>query len=119
MSLVSQISNLALAIRDKFNEQTGRIVALEESGGGVLKGAASVTVPLWAHDFTGTIPAVGVTPTDLIFIGLGAFTDEDENDPSLLDIAAMSAVAGTDEITVNVTFLTPTSGLIRLNWSAQ
>lgn len=118
MSLVSQISNLALAIRDKFNEQTGRIVALEQSGA-ILKGTGTVTVPNWSYDFTGTISAVGVAPSDVIFVGLGAFTDEDENDPSLLNIAAMSAVAGTDEITVNLAFLTPTSGLIRLNWSAQ
>jgi hypothetical protein len=51
-------------------------------------------------------------------LSLGAFTDDDENAIEFLDVSAMGATPGTNQITVNMAFASPTSGPIKLNWSA-
>ena len=39
-------------------------------------------------------------------------------DAEMLDIVAMSALPATNTITIDVSFLTPTQGPIKINWSA-
>jgi hypothetical protein len=89
-----------------------------DPGPAPLTGAATITVPPGSYDHTQTIAAPGVTPSSIVFVALGAFPDSDENDPSLLDVAAISGAPGTDQITVTIAFSTPTEGVVRLNWSA-
>lgn len=65
-----------------------------------------------------TLPATGVTPSHSIVIGLAPTTADDENEAEMLDIAALQATAGTDEITIQAAFATITSGPVKLQWSA-
>lgn len=87
-------------------------------GGAGLYGAATVTVPAGALSHVETFAAIGVAPASLIFLAIGAHSDSDENSPELLDVSTISGTAGTDQITATLTFATPTSGPINLNWRA-
>jgi hypothetical protein len=82
------------------------------------KGTASVTVPNNSREWSETVVATGVVPEDLVLISIAPHSDSDENDAELLDIAGMSAAAGTDQIVVDVSFGTPTAGVVKLNWMA-
>ena len=42
-----------------------------------------------------------------------------ENSAELLDLVTLWAEAGTDQITLNATFSDPTSGAVKINWSAN
>lgn len=85
----------------------------------VLSGLATVTPALGSWSHIETVAAVGVLPGDMIFLALGSHDDAAENTPELLDIAAISGTAETDQITVTLAFSTETSGPINLNWSAM
>jgi hypothetical protein len=88
------------------------------AAGGGAGGTATVTVPHSSYSVEQTVTATGVTPTSRITLSLGPMPPTAENSVDLLRIAAMGAVPGTDEITVQMAFLTPTTGAIPLNWSA-
>ena len=88
------------------------------SGSGGLAGTATVTPTSQSSAWRETVAAVGVTGSSKVVSSLGAFADTDENDPEFLDIGAISAVPGTDVITFILSFLTPTQGPIKINWSA-
>ena len=113
-------------IADAFARLTAAINAVDikasAAGGGVFRGVATVAVPAGASagqlECEQNIVAAEVIPTHRIFLSLAATSDDDENDPELLDIASMQGVAGNGAIAINLTFLTPTSGPIKLNWSA-
>ena len=81
-------------------------------------GVGAVTVPLGSYSHSEVVPAVGVVPSNAVIVVLGAFGDEDENAVEFLDISALSATSGTDQITVNMSFGVPTSGPINIIWSA-
>jgi len=51
-------------------------------------------------------------------LSLAPMAPTDENAADMLDIASMAATPGTDEIVVQMSFSTPTTGEIPLNWSA-
>lgn len=87
-------------------------------GGGGPSGTVVVTMGQDEYTLVKTVAAIGVTPSSRILCSLGAFTDDDENSAELLDVAAISVAAGTDQITVTISFTTPTAGAIRINWSA-
>jgi hypothetical protein len=90
------------------------------SGGSAgLGGAGTVTPARGSYSHSETIAAVGVTGSSRVMVALGSFADTDENATELLDIAAMSATPGTDEITITMAFATPTSGPINIIWSAM
>lgn len=82
------------------------------------KGTATVTVPNNAREWSQTVTATGVVPADVIVPTIGAHVDADENDAEMLDVAALSATAGTDQITVTLAFTTPTAGAIKISWMA-
>lgn len=84
----------------------------------VLSGVGSITLPNNARSGSATFAAPGVLPGARVLVGLGPFTDADENAVELLDIAALGAVAGTDEITATIALGTPGAGEIKLTWSA-
>jgi len=84
-----------------------------------LSGVATITVPGWRRSHTQTIAAPGVTALDRIIASLGAMGPTYQNTAELLDIAALSAVAGADTITFTAAFTVPASGPIPINWSAS
>lgn len=86
--------------------------------GGTLTGSATITVADNAIEDTQTVTATGVTSSNVVSVWLAPHTDDDENSPELLDIAALQATPGTDQLTITAAFLTPTSGPIKLQWSA-
>lgn len=86
-------------------------------GGGVLKGQVVVTTTgLLAH--SQTVAAAGVTAAMAILPSIAPHDDADENHESLLSVASLTASAGTDQITVNVTFNESTCGPVRINYLA-
>lgn len=69
-------------------------------------------------EHTETVSAAGLTSTKIVHLSPGASIDTDENNSELLDLICLSATPATDSMTIIATFSSPTSGLIRLNWSA-
>lgn len=86
-----------------------------QSGG---SGLATVNLPDNAFEHEQTVSASGVTSGSRILLSLAPASDDDENDPEMLDIASMVGIPGTDEITVRLTFDEPQSGAIKLNYMA-
>lgn len=101
-----------------YNDVTNTLTIAATGGGAGLSGLATVTVPNNRLEWSQTVAAVGVTPSQRIMVALGSHLDADENDAEMLDVAAMSAAAGTDQITFEMAFSTPTAGPIKINWSA-
>lgn len=84
----------------------------------VLNGLATATVPTAQLEWTETLAATGVTGSSRIFLGLAPTVDSDENDIETLNLVALAGTPGTNTITVTLAFGEPTSGPIKLNWSA-
>ena len=114
-------------IADAFARLTAAINAVDikassPSGAG-LSGIATVTVPAGTSagqlEWSENIVATEVKASHRILLSLAATTDDDENDPELLDIASMQGIAAAGAITIKLAFLTPTSGPIKLNWSVK
>ncbi len=82
-------------------------------------GSTVVTVTGNQVSWEQTVTATGVTPVNGIILSVAHHLDEDENSAEMLDVSAMSASAGTDQITVLMSFSTPTTGPIKLNWIAN
>jgi hypothetical protein len=87
-------------------------------GGGSLTITQSVVTVVQALEWTETVTAVGVVATQKIIPMIAAHDDTDENDAEMLDILAMSATAGTGQITFDLGFSQVTSGPIKINWVA-
>ena len=81
-------------------------------------GLATVTPQPAVWEWTEIVTATGALPANKIIITIGDHADTDENSADFLDILCMSASAGTGQITVTMAFGEPTSGPIKLNWSA-
>ena len=65
------------------------------------------------------VPALAdIASSDSIMVAIADHADTDENAAEMLSLDAMSASAGTGQITVTMAFREPTSGPIKLNWSA-
>jgi hypothetical protein len=86
---------------------------------GPLTGMGLLAVAQNALEASSVISAPGVTPSSILTVSLAASLDADENSPDLLDLVTLWAEAGTDQITLNVTFSEPTSGAVKINWSAN
>lgn len=97
---------------------TGFELAAASAGGAGLAGTATVTLTTAQFQHSQTVAAVGVTPSKVMVVSLAPALDADDNDPELLDLVAVWGVPGTDQITFGLTFSTPTSGPVKLNWSA-
>ena len=83
-----------------------------------VSGAATATLTAAVFEWTETLTATGVISTNRITVAIADHTDTDENAAEMLSLDAMSASAGTGQITVTMAFRDPTSGPIKLNWSA-
>lgn len=82
-------------------------------------GVVTITVPYpGAYEWTETVTATGVTSSQRVLMSIGSHVDADENSAELLDVAAIEALAGTDQITVTASFSTLTQGAIKLNYMA-
>ena len=86
---------------------------------GPLTGTGLLAVADNSLEASTIISAPGVAPTSIITVSLAASLDADENSPELLDLVTLWAEAGTDQITLNATFSDPTSGAVKINWSAN
>ena len=87
-------------------------------GGGGLSGVATITVPANAIEHRQSVAATGVTGASRIFLALAPHLDTDENDPEMLDVLALSGTPSAGAIAVIAAFAAPTSGPIKINWSA-
>ena len=86
---------------------------------GPLTGVGLLSVADNALEASTVISVPGVAPTSIITVSLAPSLDADENSPELLDFVTLWAEAGTDQITLNATFSDPTSGAVKINWSAN
>ena len=86
---------------------------------GPLMGVGILVVADNAFEASTVISAPGVATTSIINVSLAPSLDADENSPDLLDLVTLWAEAGTDQITLNATFSDPTSGAVKINWSAN
>lgn len=83
-------------------------------------GTASLSLPPGAGvvEWSEGIAASGVTAGQIVLLGLAPTADDRENDPELLDLAALSGRADAGAITVSAVFSEPASGPVHINWSA-
>ena len=96
-----------------------RLAAVEgNSGGGALVGIGTITAQPGDKAAFGTIAATGVTSNKLVLAWLASTGPADENEPEWLSVNSISAAAGSDTVTVSITFAEPVSGEIKINWSA-
>ena len=86
---------------------------------GPFTGTGVLTVADNALEALSVIAAPGVLPASIVMVSLAPSLDADENSPELLDLVTLWAEAGTDQITLNATFSDPTSGAVKINWSAN
>ncbi len=86
---------------------------------GPYTGTGVLAVADNAVEASTVIAAPGVLPTSLITVSLAPSVDADENSPELLDLVTLWGEAGADQITLNATFSEPTSGAVKINWSAN
>ena len=86
---------------------------------GPLMGVGLLAVAENALEASTVISAPGVAATSIITVSLAPSLDADENSPDLLDLVTLWAEPGTDQITLNATFSDPTSGAVKINWSAN
>jgi len=78
-----------------------------------------ITAQRGVFEHVETVLALGVTADARVSLSLFKdSTDVAENDPEMLDVSSMWATPGVDVIDVGITFGTPTSGPIFINWSA-
>lgn len=86
---------------------------------GPYTGTGVLAVADNAVEASTVIAAPCVLPTSLITVSLAPSIDADENSPELLDLVTLWGEAGADQITLNATFSGPTSGPIKITWSAN
>ena len=86
---------------------------------GPLTGTGLLAVADNALEASSVISAPGVASTSVITVSLAPSLDADENSPDFLDLVTLWAEPGTDQITLNATFSDPTSGAVKINWSAN
>ena len=86
---------------------------------GPITGTGVLTVPDNALEASTTIAAPSVTPGSTIAVSLASSVHADENSPELLDLITLWGEAGADQFTLNATFSDPTSGAVKINWSAN
>lgn len=89
-------------------------------GAGVSAGAGVVTVPGPAgrYEHTENIVDAAVTAAKKIMVWLSPALDTDENDPEMLAVDSIAALAKNGSFDVTMTFPEPTSGPIKFNYMA-
>lgn len=83
-----------------------------------LSGSATITLPsgLGVFEWTETVAASGVVPSDRLLILLAPDLDSDENDTEMLGLTTLVGSAGTNQITITASFDSPEAGPIKLYW---
>lgn len=138
MSLTSRVTDLAAAIRDKLNLMTPRLLPSGgNSGETLVKSSANDYEVVWSanaggfsgsftctmltnrFEHTETFSVIGMTDSHKPFVTLAATTNEDENEPSMLNIVSMQAIPLTDAITFEIVFGEQTRGPIKLNYGVH
>lgn len=114
-------TNTATYRKESGTGNTGWVADSATAAGGGVSGGVTVTVPqlirgAGASEHRETVALAGVTPSSRIALSFASHTDDDENDPELLDVTMLAASAGTDAFDVILTFANPTSGPIKLNY---
>lgn len=105
---ISDVTGLQTALDGKLN--VGAPVG--------LSGITTVTVPNNSIEWQQTVAATGVTPSSVVVVQLAPHDDADENDPEMLDVMALSARPGTNQITFTLAFATLSAGPVKLAWRA-
>ena len=111
--------DVAAAVQDALSLAPPLVPAVAAaSGSSTPNGTATITVagsPEGSIEWTETVAAAGLTAGSLVFVQLAPPDNTLENDPEMLDIAAMAAACTADNtITVTMAFATPTIGPIPL-----
>jgi hypothetical protein len=90
------------------------------AGSTALSGSAQISIPAaaGAWEVSASVAALGVVPTNRLFLTLAPASDADENDPELIDLLSLAGTPGTDSIFVTASFAAPVSGPLNFNWSA-
>ncbi len=83
---------------------------------GGLSGQTTINLTAASLEWIETVTATGVVPSDKIGVFIAPHSDGDENSEEFLDVLALTGTAGTDQITVTASFLSQTSGQIKLFW---
>lgn len=83
-----------------------------------LGGVARVTLPSpkGMREWKESVPAAGIVANNNILAALAPALDTDQNDPEMLDVLSLSATAGVNQITFNLSFGDETSGPVNLLW---
>lgn len=105
-----------------YNSTTQRLMARTGGANRALDqrlGTATLAVADNAFEASSVISAPGVTAASAIFLSLGAALDADENSPEMLSLVTLWGEPGIDQFTLNATFAEPTSGPVKINWSAN
>lgn len=116
-SFLVQWSNITLTYDDVANTLT--IASTGWWGGWSSFIETQITVPSWIKNYwviehSQVISVIGVVPTDVVQVMLATHLDTDENNEQWLSIISLNAIAGTDEITVNIEFSELTTWIIKL-----
>lgn len=95
-----------------------RTWAAASGGGALLSGTVTITptVGRGVYEWTETVTATGIVPANKIMLSVSDHTDTDENSAEMLNISSMEGLAGTNQITVTVSFTDATAGAIKLNY---
>lgn len=126
--IIANVTGLQTALDGKAATTHGHLIADvtglqtaldgKADAGAMLSGVATVTVPNNSLEWSQTVAATGVTPSSIIVPQIAPHSDADENDAELLDIAAVSAAPGTDQITFTLAFASRAAGPVKLAWRA-
>jgi hypothetical protein len=99
---------------------SGDVATITVSGGG---GGGSVTIntavldlPYSLHSHSITVTDASVSSTSNIIPSLGSQLDTDENSADMVDLLGMSTVPQTGSFIVNLSFLTPIGGQLKINY---
>lgn len=84
----------------------------------LLSGTVTITPTAGrgVYEWTETVTATGIVPANKIMLSVSDHVDTDENSAEMLNISSMEGLAGTNQITVTVSFTDATAGAIKLNY---
>lgn len=106
------------SITGTLSSQADLQAALDGKAANFPKGTATITPTGARYEWSETVAAAGVLAGSVVIAALAPALDTDENDPELLDLASLSAMPGVNTLSFEIAFREPSSGPIKINWSA-
>lgn len=90
----------------------------EGGGSSPMTGTVTASLPGGAgvFDHEQVMAVAGVTAASRVFLSLAPSLDDDENDPAMTSVNAMSATPGTDQFTILLSFSEPHAGPLKLSY---